>query len=173
MRGTVDAQVVFLTDAKSLLEATKARKLPHLQKALNTCPIWGQSSSFWSQIWSPWFVKLQLKQQNGLDDAWEITTLLWTHFRENLTVVIGNKYQIYYIGDWNMPGDAGIYASNIIKLFYYSSRPCQKTVRTYYGRELNAAVKRDYYSCTWKKVWARSHQKSVYILSCVAMYANR
>ena len=36
MRDTMDEQVVFLTDAKSVLEATRAGKLPHLQKALNS-----------------------------------------------------------------------------------------------------------------------------------------
>ena len=38
MRDTTDeqSQVVFLTDAKSVLEATTAGKLPHLQKALNS-----------------------------------------------------------------------------------------------------------------------------------------
>ena len=36
MRDTMDEQVVFLTDAKSVLEATRAGKLPHLQTALNS-----------------------------------------------------------------------------------------------------------------------------------------
>ena len=42
------------------------------------------------------YVKLQIKQQSDLDDAREITTF-WTYFRENHTVVIGNKHQLQYI----------------------------------------------------------------------------
>ena len=44
-----------------------------------------------------WFVKLQMEQQSDRDDAREITAL-WTYFRENHTVVIGNKHQLHYIG---------------------------------------------------------------------------
>ena len=59
-----------------------------------------------------WFVKLQMKQQNDLDDAWEIRPG-WTYCKENLTVVIGNKHQIQYMvmltkRYCNMAGDAGI-----------------------------------------------------------------
>ena len=32
----MDEQVVFLTDAKSVLKATRSRKQPHLQKALKS-----------------------------------------------------------------------------------------------------------------------------------------
>ena len=35
---------------------------------------------------------LQMKQQTDFDDAREITVILWTYFRENDTVVIGDKY---------------------------------------------------------------------------------
>ena len=33
------------------------------------CPIWDQSDILWAQIWSPWFGKLQMKQQGRLDDG--------------------------------------------------------------------------------------------------------
>ena len=39
---------------------------------------------------------VQIKQQSDLDDAREIT-VFWTYFKENLTVVIGNKHQVHYI----------------------------------------------------------------------------
>ena len=60
-----------------------------------------------------------MKQQSYLDEMREITDF-WTYFKENHTVEIGNKYQIYYIvmlpkSDCNMPGDAGIFVS--IKYF--------------------------------------------------------
>ena len=38
-------------------------------KKSRICPIWGQSDSLWVQIWSPWFGKVQMKQQSDLDDA--------------------------------------------------------------------------------------------------------
>ena len=62
-----------------------------------------------------WLGKLQMKQQSYVDEMREITAF-WTYFKENKTVVIGNKYQIYYIvmlpkSDCNMPGNAGIFAS--------------------------------------------------------------
>ena len=67
----------------------------HLKNSRN-CPICCQSDLLWPQIWSPWFGKLQMKQQSDLDAAREMTTF-WTYLIENHTIVIGKKHQIHYI----------------------------------------------------------------------------
>ena len=40
-----------------------------LMKKSRICHIWVSLTHFWAQIWPPWFGKLQIKQQDGLDDA--------------------------------------------------------------------------------------------------------
>ena len=62
------------------------------------------------------FGMLQVKQQINLMMRRKSPHHLWTYFRENCTVVTGNKHQVHYIAmlpksDCNMPGDASISAS--------------------------------------------------------------
>ena len=53
-------------------------------------PYGANLAHFGPKIWSPWLGELQMKQQNDLIDAREITAF-WPYFRENHTVGIGNK----------------------------------------------------------------------------------
>ena len=58
-----------------------------------------------------------MKQQSDLDDARELTAF-WTYFKENHTVVIGNKHKLHWDSSqkWlKYARNAGIYA----KLYYY------------------------------------------------------